>query len=145
MDSLQKTFVCRYFKKAFYGLFGKWGSGKSSIFRIVKGRLESNQETTYKFIKYDAWKYIGNSFRRIFLLELQQQLRVKAFDKLFRFYDNINEDTEVKQITNNRYVYIIIVALFVITILFLLGIPCSGRVEIVIDDIHYHDNSDYHS
>lgn len=88
-------------KKSFIGLFGEWSSGKSSILRTVKGRLESNQETTYKFIQYDAWKYTGNSFRRIFLLELQQQLHVKAFDKFFRFYDNINEDTEVKQITNN--------------------------------------------
>ena len=49
------------------GLFGEWGSGKSSIIKTAQMKLESEKENKVKFITYDAWKYANDSFRRTFL------------------------------------------------------------------------------
>ena len=43
------------------GLFGTWGSGKSSIIATAKDRLTS-KDPKIKFITYDAWKYANDSF-----------------------------------------------------------------------------------
>ena len=58
------------------GLFGEWGSGKSSIIRTFKGLIAKRYESEGKKVKvitYDAWKYANDSFRRMFLLQMQQE------------------------------------------------------------------------
>lgn len=121
MDCIEKAPMGRCFT---IGLFGEWGCGKSSVIKTVeesyteKAKKESKN---VKVVNYDAWKYSGDSFRRMFLLELQQQLGIKRSDKMQRFYDNINEDVEVKHVWNNNYIYLIIVILFVLCMLFLFG------------------------
>jgi len=54
------------------GLFGPWGSGKSSILNTIKKEIENEN---YIYIYFNAWKYGGDSFRRQFLLN--------TIDKLF--------------------------------------------------------------
>lgn len=106
------------------GLFGEWGSGKSSVIKTMQDTYPpkvKSEEKNVKVVNYDAWKYSGDSFRRMFLLELQQQLGVKTSEKMQRFYDNINEDTEIKHVTNNNYIYLILIVLFVLCILFIFG------------------------
>ena len=49
------------------GVFGGWGTGKSSIIRTAQNEIEKKQRDV-KFITYDAWKYANDSFRRMFLL-----------------------------------------------------------------------------
>ena len=71
--------------KCTIGLFGRWGTGKSSIIKTVKEELENEEYETnqkIKFIIYDAWKYSGDSFRRTFILRLQEELNPN------RSYDN---------------------------------------------------------
>ena len=85
------------------GLFGEWGSGKSSVLKTAQNYLEARPNSQYRFVTYDAWKYAGDSFRRMFLYELQNKLGVKPTEMLQRFYDNINEDTEVTHETNTHY------------------------------------------
>ena len=56
------------------GLFGDWGSGKSSIIKSFKHKIEADysaQGKSIKVITYDAWKYANDSFRRMFLLQMQ--------------------------------------------------------------------------
>lgn len=119
-NSLAKIITTAPKDKTFtIGLFGEWGSGKSSILKTVTKQLESDER--YKFIKYDAWKYAGDSFRRMFLFELQQQLGVEKTEKLERFYDNINEDAEVRHKANFQYIYFVLAALAVLTLLFIFG------------------------
>lgn len=50
------------------GLEGEWGSGKSSIIKILKEKLEKDQ-TAY-FFSFDAWVHQGDPLRRAFLESL---------------------------------------------------------------------------
>ncbi len=103
-DMLVKTIESADKSKPFtIGLFGEWGSGKSSVLKTAQNLLEATPDSKYRFVTYDAWKYAGDSFRRMFLYELQNELGVKPTEMLKRFYDNINEDTEVKHEENTHY------------------------------------------
>lgn len=114
-DMLVKTIESADKSKPFtIGLFGEWGSGKSSVLKTAQNLLEAKPDYKYRFVTYDAWKYAGDSFRRMFLYELQNELGVKPTEMLNRFYDNINEDTEVKHKVNNHYGVYYVLLLFVI-------------------------------
>ena len=86
--------------KAFnVGLFGEWGSGKSSIIRTFKKKIES--ETTangkrVRVITYDAWKYANDSFRRMFLLQMQTELGFNRNELMNKFYLNSSEDAHIE-------------------------------------------------
>lgn len=72
------------------GLFGGWGSGKSSIVRTVEKRLAENKNI--KVMYYNAWKYSTDSFRRSFILELISKLGLKPENLVQSFYHDITED-----------------------------------------------------
>ncbi|WP_231489855.1 P-loop NTPase fold protein [Pedobacter sp. Leaf170] len=95
------------------GLFGEWGSGKSSIINTVKTNLENLQDIKTKFIVYDAWKYANDSFRRMFLRKVQQELGLEMNDSMASFYINKNEEVEIKKKFNIPFLMIIVVALLV--------------------------------
>lgn len=114
-DMLVKTIESADKSKPFtIGLFGEWGSGKSSVLKTAQNLLEAKPNSRYSFVTYDAWKYAGDSFRRMFLYELQNKLGVKPTEMLKRFYDNINEDTEIKHEMNTHYWLYFAILLFVI-------------------------------
>lgn len=71
------------------GLFGKWGTGKSSI---IKTSQRDFDEKKIKFITYDAWQYVNDSFRRMFLRKLREELRYEETDDIRRFYENESKD-----------------------------------------------------
>lgn len=80
------------------GLFGEWGSGKSSIIRTFKGRIQEryqNEGKKVKVITYDAWKYANDSFRRMFLLQMQQELGFERNELMNKFYLNSSEDAHI--------------------------------------------------
>lgn len=52
------------------GLDGPWGSGKSSVVEIARGKLKQQAQGNsidYRFFTYDIWKSQGAAFRRSFL------------------------------------------------------------------------------
>ena len=54
------------------GLAGSWGSGKSSMMRLVRRSLEQrqkNQEPNFVFVEFNAWLYQGYDDARAALLE----------------------------------------------------------------------------
>jgi hypothetical protein len=55
------------------GLFGAWGTGKSSILRAVGRRVDEPSRTA--FVLFDAWKYEGDPLRRQFMIEVVRQLK----------------------------------------------------------------------
>ena len=63
------------------GLYGSWGSGKSTIIRTAKKNLDEDRDKNIRVIIYDAWKYSGDSFRRMFLLHLQNELGLSTSPK----------------------------------------------------------------
>lgn len=53
------------------GLFGKWGRGKSTVLEEVRIRIDKRK---YTFVKFDVWKYEGDSLRRSFLVDVASQI-----------------------------------------------------------------------
>ena len=74
------------------GLYGTWGSGKSTIIRTAKEKLEKDEDCRIKMVVYDAWKYSGDSFRRMFLLHLQNGLKLNPTPEMERFYTATTEE-----------------------------------------------------
>jgi len=88
------------------GLFGGWGSGKSSIIKTLSKRLSTkNNNGTVKTVVYDAWKYSGDAFRRSFILEMKKQLGLDWEEKLRVFYRDKHEDISTQiEIINKWWV-----------------------------------------
>lgn len=87
------------------GLFGNWGTGKSSI---VKTSEKDFDEKEVRFITYDAWQYVNDSFRRMFLRKLREDLRYEESDLMRKFYENESTDLGNKyQLSSTRLAIII--------------------------------------
>ncbi|TGL63355.1 KAP family P-loop NTPase fold protein [Leptospira sarikeiensis] len=93
------------------GMYGEWGSGKSSIIFSLKKHLEKNEKI--KFIIYDAWKYSHDSFRRTFLQETQKELKYNKKELSQSFYSDTLEEMEMK----NKFHIPSIAAISIISIL----------------------------
>lgn len=61
------------------GLFGSWGSGKSTVVRFLKGDLEAQGD---KVFAYDAWIHQSDAPRRAFLEALLAFLAKDGFELL---------------------------------------------------------------
>ena len=87
------------------GLFGNWGTGKSSI---VKTSQQDFDENKIRFITYDAWQYVNDSFRRMFLRKLREELRYEETDLMKKFYENESTDIGNRyQLSPTRLAYIL--------------------------------------
>ena len=95
------------------GLFGSWGSGKSSIIATAKKQLISSKDLKVKFITYDAWKYANDSFRRMFLFEVQKELGFKRTPLMEKFYQNSNQDVDVKNQISPLKVFLFVAAIVI--------------------------------
>lgn len=80
------------------GLFGGWGTGKSSIIKTLQCEFEKS--TDIKVLNYNAWKYSEDAFRRSFILDLIQKFKLKdktPFNNMENvLYNTKNEDVEHK-------------------------------------------------
>lgn len=119
------------------GLFGNWGTGKSSIIRTTKDLIEETDKRI-KFITYDAWKYANDSFRRMFLLKIQQELKQGQTEVMQRFYQSESVEAEPKTYisTNGLGILCVILLLILIIINFLpldseLKIPFSSAITLI--------------
>ena len=99
------------------GLFGSWGAGKSSIIATAKDKLETQEESKIKFITYDAWKYVNDSFRRMFLLKIQQELKQHPTEEMQRFYQSETSDVEPKTYVSRNFLGIFCLVLLIILII----------------------------
>lgn len=80
------------------GLFGKWGTGKSTIIKLLKDKGVDGA----KIVEFDCWKYEKDSLRRQLLLQIAKDLGVsrKEIDKLekelyFSLSESINEKVSI--------------------------------------------------
>lgn len=105
VDSLQtkkyvntlKEMITSSESKYTIGLFGEWGTGKSSIVKTVQEELERENPKDIKFIVYDAWKYSGDSFRRMFIKTLSDKLGFNLSEEIDNFYYDKTEEIELKK------------------------------------------------
>lgn len=54
------------------GLFGKWGTGKTTILNVLREKLRADKIAV---VNFDVWKHEGDSLRRTFLKETTKQLK----------------------------------------------------------------------
>jgi hypothetical protein len=99
------------------GLFGDWGTGKSSIIETSRTNIETEKKSKVRFIIYDAWKYSCDSFRRMFLLKVQEELKQEQTKEMERFYQSENAETKPKQVFNIKGLSITITALILLVII----------------------------
>ncbi|MHB9011837.1 MAG: KAP family P-loop NTPase fold protein [Ignavibacteriaceae bacterium] len=118
--SIRKIILNSPINKVFtIGLFGGWGSGKSSIIKTVQSDLEKNTTQKIKFINYDAWKYANDSFRRMLLLQIQAELKFKQTELMEKFYAHENRETKISAKFNvtNFIITCLIVAIGLLVVL----------------------------
>lgn len=97
------------------GLFGNWGTGKSSIIETSKNDFDQEK---IKFITYDAWQYVNDSFRRMFLKKIREDLNYEETELLKKFY--VNESTDVGnkyRLSSKRLSFILIGLIFLLAII----------------------------
>ncbi len=117
------------------GLYGSWGSGKSTIIRTAKQKLEEDREKSIKMVVYDAWKYSGDSFRRMFLLQLQNELGLKPSEEMTRFYTATTEEILPKLEVRKRGAFFIGVVICLTALAVILAIvlkPVEAKVWVPI-------------
>lgn len=113
------------------GLFGSWGSGKSSIIATAKEQLTSSKDSKVKFITYDAWKYANDSFRRMFLFEVQKELGFKRTPLMEKFYQNSNQDIDINSKISPLKVFLFIAALVIgVIVVGLSGFEIETKISI---------------
>lgn len=113
------------------GLFGSWGSGKSSIIATAKEQLISSKDLKVKFVTYDAWKYANDSFRRMFLFEVQKELGFKRTPLMEKFYQNSNQDVNVKnQISPLKVWLMVAISIIALLVVSLLNIEIEYKISI---------------
>jgi KAP family P-loop domain. len=76
-----------------------------------------------KFITYDAWKYANDSFRRMFLLKIQQELKMKPTEEMRRFYQSEISESEPRTTLSAKGIAIAVAVLAIISLIIFL-IPC---------------------
>lgn len=112
------------------GVFGGWGTGKSSIISTAQDTIEK-KHTDVKFITYDAWKYANDSFRRMFLFKVQQELKMQQTAEMKRFYQSETAEAEPKTTLSAKGLAVAVVVLAILSIiLFLTPIPMEWKVAV---------------
>lgn len=113
------------------GVFGGWGTGKSSIIRTAQDKIESTHKDV-KFVTYDAWKYANDSFRRMFLLKVQQELKMQQTEEMSRFYLSEIAEAEPRTKISGKGLAIAVGVLIVLSaILFLVpGVELEWRIAV---------------
>lgn len=113
------------------GLYGTWGSGKSTIIRTAKEQLERDDNSRIKMVVYDAWKYSGDSFRRMFLLHLQNELELDATPEMKRFYTATTEEIKPNiKIRKIGIIYCAIAAILAMTAILLAILLDSAEAKL---------------
>jgi len=54
------------------GLFGKWGSGKTGIAKILEIELRQESSNAYEIVYFDTWKHSDDTLRRQLLIEIDE-------------------------------------------------------------------------
>nr|WP_239068052.1 P-loop NTPase fold protein [Actinomadura bangladeshensis] len=76
-------------------LFGAWGSGKSSVYSMIKQHLDRIAPRQVKVARYDAWKYGGRELKRNFIDSLAHELKLDDKPEFSHGLENEQVDTRL--------------------------------------------------
>jgi Cdc6-like AAA superfamily ATPase len=125
------------------GLFGSWGSGKSSIIKTIKENLNNDKSKKVKVFYYDAWKYSKDDFRRTFILELRKSFNLDTKEEEELFYKDKVEDVQFKP-KFDKWSIIIFILVLIISYRFY-GIEIrTVRISNIVFYSLYHNQINYH-
>ena len=96
------------------GLFGQWGSGKTTISSILFDEL--NQERTVPCAVFDVWKHEGDALKRTFLKELVTQFKAarflpKSYELNERLIVSMSKTVQVLENVSRRWIFGVLAAL----------------------------------
>ena len=88
-------------------LFGPWGSGKSSLFELIRSELEERNGVdgfpVVKAISYDAWKFSGTPLKRTFITNAADQLGLGKGQYRSDLYENRSSfELPIKRVLKDR-------------------------------------------
>ena len=113
------------------GLFGGWGSGKSSIVKTLKKVLKNDRDAKIKVVIYDAWKYSKDSFRRTFILELKKQLELDTTEDLEPFYRDRHEEVDHRIALNKAWwVNLFVFSPLLLLLIWLFGVSTDLKIVV---------------
>ncbi|MCM8812208.1 MAG: KAP family NTPase [Candidatus Omnitrophica bacterium] len=81
------------------GLFGKWGTGKTTVINLLSSELESSKRPI-RIARVDAWKYEEDSLRRQFLITLDNELQLGL-----QYQDKLNQTLTEADPTKGRITF----------------------------------------
>ncbi|WP_299362160.1 P-loop NTPase fold protein [Winogradskyella sp.] len=116
------------------GLFGNWGSGKSSIAETLQSNLKSND---IPLIIFDVWKHEGDALRRTFLKDLDKKLSSEYFGKKyykenFKLEKNLDSDINIEGKSGYEFKgkkffnHVLVIFLFILIPLILVALGLWG-------------------
>lgn len=111
-----KTFVRGDLPKPLViGLFGPWGSGKSSIIKM----MEDADDRTFKIVVVDAWRKDRKNFLRQFIKKLAREILQEGSDTVCKKVDFKKSTQEVNWVPGERAnIYFCIYLLVALLVLF---------------------------
>jgi hypothetical protein len=125
------------------GLFGKWGTGKTSIVNMLFKRIR-NDETlsqTTECLYFDAWKYADDSLRAHLLIELDKKFgnpfgRKKIIDILYGMTEEEIKDESKKALEKiynfiSDYKVLLISSFIIAAVGLILLLPNFGIATVV--------------
>ena len=88
-NQLFETIHCNLDKPFVIGLFGSWGTGKSSIIEMLEARCEREKKEKTKVVVVDAWRQDKEIFNRQFLKKVARELfkENKQYEKIKKELD----------------------------------------------------------
>jgi len=85
------------------GIEGSWGSGKSTVVELLKGKISSEHNDKSLFFLFDAWAHEGDPLRRIFLDSLITVIDPKSDDFfLNKLLTKISCRTKTVEVTTEK-------------------------------------------
>jgi len=104
----------------FYGIFGKWGRGKTRFWNLLKSHLKNNYEGQYHFIDFHAWKYQDTPAVWAYLYEKfasEYYVSFKSFWKYpFQKAANLFQSFWLTTYRNPNHIFIFITSLIIFSI-----------------------------
>ena len=104
------------------GLFGRWGTGKTSIVSLLK-KLLRQEDAKFRFVNIDVWRFAHEPLRRSILFEIENQLgetdpRFKPFTldnkPLIARLDYSQHWSETSTRLNRSFIYSVLIAAFLL-------------------------------
>ena len=100
------------------GLYGGWGSGKTSIVKSLKSTIESKNELKKcRFFTYNAWQYNNDSFRKNFIASIIDNENGKKI-YLDKVYTSVTQTKIEINKKLKKYWYLVIALIILVAVFY---------------------------